>query len=92
MSGALISLSKQPSERENQKTSLSSWLRLYYFNKVTNGCILYDIIYVMFYLYNPKCSEMFGGIHSNIEKVFMVFRPVFQAVLKLDWRYVDPWR
>ena len=27
----------------------------------------------MFYLHNPNCSVMFGGIHSNIEKFFMVF-------------------
>ena len=26
----------------------------------------------MFYLHNPNCSVMFGGIHSNIEKFFMV--------------------
>ena len=41
----------------------------------------------MFYLYNPNCSAMFGGIHSKIEKFFtcMVLYIVqfYEAVLKL---------
>ena len=41
----------------------------------------------MFFLYNPNCSAMFGGIHSKIEKFFtyMVLYVVkfYEAVLKL---------
>ena len=40
----------------------------------------------MFYLYNPNCSAMFGGIHSKIEKFFtckiLYIVQFYEAVLK----------